>query len=87
MTTMNYHPAANAELHPPKTLHGRFNAAVADLGVVCTGSSDGCLYFERTPGAQLDRDALATQIIKRLTQNEDVAQWISRENITKIAIR
>ncbi len=88
MTSMlNYHPTV-AGGDPPKTLHGVFNSAVADLGVVCTGAADGCLYFERTAlSAHKDRDALAGEIIKRLSENGDVANWVRRQHITKIAIK
>lgn len=82
-----YHPNENAQDHPTQTLHGLFNQAVQALGVVCTGSKDGCLYFERMAGVTADRGVLAEAIIRKLNSNDEIEAWARREHITKIAIK
>lgn len=78
------HPADAPQA--PQSLHSLFNTALEDLKVVCLGSKDGCLYFERGDSS-LDMDDLARKIIQQMNSNPTIAEWARREHITKIAIK
>jgi len=66
--------------------HEQVNQAVASLSVVCTGTKNGTLYFEKLPGASLNNDNLALRIIQRLkSAPESVRKSLS--SITAISFK
>jgi hypothetical protein len=79
-------PTAGRKREAP-SFHELINQSVADLRVLCLGVEDGCLYFERLPGANRDRDAVANEIIQRLLRLHGPIREALQQSISKIAVR
>lgn len=59
------------------------------LGVVCTGAAGGTLYFDRqsNEAKAMPPAQLADAIIKIITSQPEVVDWMRRTATTDIAIR
>jgi hypothetical protein len=87
---IHFLPAKQVTAEPVTlSLHGKLNESMKSLGVVCTGAAGGTLYFDRQSkqAKAMPLDQLADAIIKIITSQPDVVDWMRRTSTTDISIR